>query len=105
MKKALLSVFVCALSSVAFAQQAPDLNGKASKFFMRGYAKPDGGSSQNLLYPAGGSVIRNANVVLIFWGPSFAQAGSADNSYAQQIQAFRNQFGTTGEYRTTVQYY
>ncbi|HWW59903.1 MAG TPA: hypothetical protein VN181_00920 [Thermoanaerobaculia bacterium] len=101
----MLSVFVCALASVAFAQQAPDINGKASKFFMRGYAKPGGGTTQNLLYHAGGSVIRNANVVLIFWGPTFAQAGSADNAYAQQIQAFRNQFGTAGEYRTIVQYY
>ena len=115
MKKAVAVLFMVAMvSAAAFAQNAPELNpdqnngnanGHAKKFYMRGYARPGGGGSQNLTYHSGGTVIRNANVVLIFWGPSFAVAGSADASYAAQIQAFRNQFGNTGEYNTISQYY
>jgi hypothetical protein len=52
----------------------------------------------------GGPVIFSAKVVLIFWGPSFNNAASADFSYARTLQAFRNQLGTTGEYRTVNQY-
>jgi len=51
----------------------------------------------------GGPTITSAKVVFIFWGPSFA-AGGADNAYATELQAFRNQFGTTGEYNTVTQY-
>lgn len=59
-----------------------------------------GGS--NLTYH-GGPTITAAKVVFIFWGPSFAPGG-ADNAYATELQAFRNQFGTTGEYKTITQY-
>src|SRR6185295_20065554 len=52
----------------------------------------------------GGPVITSAKVVLIFWGPNFANAAHADFQYAQEIIAFRNQFGTTGEYNTITQY-
>jgi hypothetical protein len=52
----------------------------------------------------GGPVIVSAKVVFIFWGPSFANAASPDFAYAQTLQAFRNQFGTTGEYNTITQY-
>jgi len=52
----------------------------------------------------GGGVIVSAKVVFIFWGPSFSNAASPDFSYAQTLQAFRNQFGTTGEYNTITQY-
>ncbi|MGA7615817.1 MAG: hypothetical protein WBX15_11630, partial [Thermoanaerobaculia bacterium] len=92
----------------AFAQSAPETNtsnSHAKKFYMRGYAKPSGGGGSNLNYHNGGTVIRNANVVMIFWGPTFNQAGSADNAYAQELQSFRNQFGTTPEYNTITQYY
>jgi hypothetical protein len=51
----------------------------------------------------GGPTITTAKVVLIFWGPSFA-TGGADHAYATSLQAFRNQFGTTGEYRTITEY-
>src|SRR5262249_55090893 len=56
----------------------------------------------NLVYH-NGPVITSAKVVFIFWGPSFA-SGGADNAYATTLQAFRNQFGTTGEYNTITQY-
>jgi len=65
---------------------------------IRGWAKPGGGGANNLIYHAGGDVIRNAKVVLIFWG-------SFPAGYTSAIQNFRNQFGTTGEYNTITQYY
>src|SRR5262245_54696917 len=67
----------------------------------RGVAVPKAG--QNLKYH-NGPTITSAKVVLIFWGPSFANAASPDFVYAQTIQAFRNQFGTTPEYNTITQY-
>lgn len=104
MKKVLSVLFVATLAATAFAQQAPDIPPSNNPHAMnvRGWAKPGGGGAANLSYHAGGTVIRNANVVLIFWGPSFT---GADASYASQLQAFRNQFGTTGEYNTVTQYY
>jgi hypothetical protein len=56
----------------------------------------------NLTYH-GGPVITSAKVVFIFWGPSFA-TGGVDHTYATTLQAYRNQFGTTGEYNTITQY-
>src|SRR5207244_3366699 len=70
---------------------------------VRGWAKPGGAGSQNLIYHTGGVVIRNAHVVCIFWGPSFGPTG-ADATYAAQIQLFRSAFGTTPEYNTITQY-
>ena len=52
----------------------------------------------------GGPVIVSAKVRFIFWGPSFANAGSPDHAYATTLQAFRDQFGTTGEYNVITQY-
>jgi hypothetical protein len=52
----------------------------------------------------GGPTITSAKVVFIFWGPSFNNAASPDFQYARTLQAFRNQFGTTGEYNTITQY-
>ncbi len=61
-------------------------------------------SASDLPY-VGGPVIPSAKVVFVFWGPSFADAGSADNLYAQELQAFRNQLGSTPEYNVITQYY
>ncbi|HYL05862.1 MAG TPA: hypothetical protein VE075_07470 [Thermoanaerobaculia bacterium] len=58
----------------------------------------------NLIYN-GGPVIPSAKVVFIFWGPSFGNASSPDHLYAQELQAFRNQFGSTPEYNVITQYY
>ena len=108
MKKLFAGLFMAALATTVMAQQAPDLSGNghsdAKKFMVRGYAKPGGGGAQNLTYHTGGTVIRNAKVVLIFWGPSFASGGS-DASYASAIQGFRNTFGTAPEFNTITQYY
>jgi hypothetical protein len=61
-------------------------------------------AGSNLVYHTGGEVIVSAKVVFIFWGPSFA-TGGADNAYATTLQAFRDQFGTTGEFNVITQYY
>src|SRR3954453_6227347 len=101
MKKALAFVFTAALAASAFAQeQAVEL--KHGPISTPSKYAGGGGAGGNLSYHTGGTVIRNANVVLIFWGPSFT---GADASYASQLQSFRNQFGTTGEYNTITQYY
>src|SRR5258707_12943539 len=52
----------------------------------------------------GGPVIPSAKVVFIFWGPNFANVAHADHLYATTLQAFRDQFGTNGEYNTITQY-
>jgi hypothetical protein len=97
MKKALVFVFAAALAASAFAQQAPDILPGNSHTSVRGWAKPGGGGAQNLVYHTGGKVIRNAHVVLIFWG-------TFPSGYTTDMQNFRNQFGMTGEYNTITQY-
>jgi hypothetical protein len=69
----------------------------------RGVKAPEGLQKANLTYH-GGPTITSAKVVLIFWGPNFANAASPDFAYAQNIIAFRNQFGTTPEYNVITQY-
>lgn len=59
----------------------------------------------NLTYHPPGPVILSAKVVFIFWGPSFQNPSSPDFQYAQTLIAFRNQFGTTGEFNVITQYY
>ncbi len=61
-------------------------------------------SATNLIYN-GGPVIPSAKVVFIFWGPSFSDTSSPDHLYAQSLQAFRNQYGTTPEFNVITQYY
>jgi hypothetical protein len=100
MKKALAFVFTAALAASAFGQNL-EINHGNSKANPSNFAG-GGGAGGNLSYHNGGTVIRNANVVLIFWGPSFT---GADAAYASSLQAFRSQFGTTGEYNTITQYY
>jgi len=107
MKRILACIFIASMASAAFAQHVPEINSSnpnARMFMMRGYAKPGGGGGSGLIYHNGGVVIRNAKVVFIFWGSAFASGGQ-DAAYASELQAFRNQFGTTGEYNTITQYY
>jgi hypothetical protein len=67
----------------------------------------DGGAGlldkANLTYH-GGPTLTSAKVVMIFWGPNFANAAHPDYQYAHTLIAFRNQFGTTPEYNTITQY-
>ena len=52
----------------------------------------------------GGGVIVSAKVVFVFWGPSFNNAASPDYAYARTLQADRNQFGTSPEYKVLQEY-
>jgi hypothetical protein len=71
------------------------------------YARPKGAQApsldKSLLTNHGGGVITCPHVILLFWGPSFA-AGGAQNAYATTLQAYRNQLGSTCEWRTTSLY-
>jgi hypothetical protein len=98
MKKALVFVFAAALATSAFAQGNSD--NEVNKGNGQGQVKNEAGqaaSTGNLTYHTGGKVLRNAHVVLIFWG-------SFPSGYTTNMQNFRNQFGTTGEYNTITQY-
>jgi hypothetical protein len=105
---AYLLALSCGLSAVA--ANAADLE-KARKPFadadhvayfpVRGAVVPKAGQ---VLVNHGGPVITSAKVVFIFWGPSFSNAASPDFAYATALQAFRNQFGTTPEFKTITQY-
>ncbi|HTQ79813.1 MAG TPA: hypothetical protein VMM92_07440 [Thermoanaerobaculia bacterium] len=103
---ALVSCGLLAVAAVAAAQEskgqvvAPDH--RIVKFPARGIETlvPKATNLTN----HGGPVITSAKVVLIFWGPTFANASSADHTYATTLQAFRNQYGTNGEYNTITQY-
>jgi hypothetical protein len=70
-------------------------------FPVRGAIAPKAGS---LLVNHGGPTITSAKVVFLFWGPGFSNAASPDFLYAQTLQAYRNQFGTTPEYNTITEY-
>jgi hypothetical protein len=105
MKKVLVLISLFLIAGAAFAQNAPDIapGNNVHSMGVRGWAGP-GGGGQPLLYHSPAPVLRNARVVLIFWGPSFGNGG-AQAAYAGELQAFRNQFGTSGEYNTITEYY
>jgi hypothetical protein len=106
-----VTLMSCGLLAAAgvMAQKAPDA--KLAKpeaprviyFPAKGVEKQLVSKATNLTNH-GGPTITSAKVVLIFWGPNFANASSPDHAYATTLQAFRNQFGTTGEYNTITQY-
>jgi hypothetical protein len=104
MKKLSVILFAIAIAvaGTAFAGE-PEINHGNGHAHVSNYA--GGGGAGNLIYHTGGSVIPVAHVVCIFWGPSFNNPTSPDFSYAQTIQNFRNQFGTTPEFNTITQYY
>lgn len=101
MKRVLVFLAAAACAGSLFAQS--EINNGHEYAHVHDQAK-SAGSTSNLTYHNGGVVIRNAHVVEIFWGPSFANGG-ADASYANALQNFRNQFGTTAEYNVITQYY
>ncbi|HXA17674.1 MAG TPA: hypothetical protein VN380_11825 [Thermoanaerobaculia bacterium] len=105
MKKALVFVFAAALATSVFAQnnQGDDNGNDANhgnghhELNGPGNAGGQAARSSNLTYHTGGKVLRNAHVVMIFWG-------SFPAGYTTNMQNFRNQFGTTGEFNTITQY-
>jgi hypothetical protein len=105
MKKTPIVLGCLLVVATAFAQNAPETNKHYFPPNGPGWARPGGGGGQNLAYHRGGPVIPVAKVVCIFWGPSFSDPASPDFAYAQTIQNFRNQFGTTPEFNVITQYY
>src|SRR5438552_1581940 len=76
MKKVLIVLVSLMMATAAFAQihgveLAPNGNGNGQP--ANGFAGSGGGGG-NLTFHNGGVVIRNANLVCIFWGPSFTGA-------------------------------
>ena len=104
MKKFLVLLGVFALAGAAFAGENFEQNPTTINPHLmsaKGFVQNQAAGSGDLVYH-GGKVLRNAKVVCIFWGPSFA-TGGADNAYATAIQGFRNQFGTNAEYNTITE--
>jgi hypothetical protein len=98
MKKALVFVFAAALATSAFAQGNSGNEVQQGNGF--GHPNNEAGmlhSNGNLVYHSGGKVILHAHVVMIFWG-------SFPSGYTTNMQNFRNQFGTTGEFNVITQY-
>jgi len=91
---------VLALSCGLLAAAANAADSRVIYTPARGAILPKAGNVTN----HGGGVIVSAKVVFIFWGPSFNNAASPDYAYARTLQADRNQFGTTPEYRTILEY-
>lgn len=106
MRRTILAIVAfLAVAAFATAQRVDDVNGKHTQLFpdkdhALGAAKPGGGPNQNLTNH-GGSVLLNAKVFAIFWGPSW---GGSDSSTMNQLTSFFGQFGTTGEYAVITQY-
>jgi len=105
MKRAMVTLGLAFFAAGLMAQPIDKArSGPRRAFFPpRGIAIKAG--SGNLIYHSGGRIISGAQVVFIFWGPSFANVASPDYQYAQTLIAFRNMFGTTPEYNTITQYY
>jgi len=103
MKRVLVALFLASFAAGLVAQSLPQA-GNSKVYFPtrdhRAVIKAGLGNLRN----HGGPTITSAKVVFIFWGPSFANPASPDFQYAQTLQAFRNQFGTTGEYNVITQY-
>lgn len=112
MRKLFAVLVFLSLASLASAQRIDELNGKHTQLYPtkdkadkdagQGKAKP-GGAGSNLLY-WGGPVIKSANVVSIFWGPSWADSHGNLNAVASNMLLFFSQFGTNGEYNVITQY-
>jgi len=100
-------VLSCALLAVAGSVSAKDLEGGSEqariiRFPARGVQAAQS-TDEHLLAKAtnatnhGGPVITAAHVVFIFWG-------SFPAGYTSALQAFRNQYGTNGEFNVITQY-
>jgi hypothetical protein len=100
--------FVLALSCGLLAVAAYAAPPESSKSFACAAQGVRGASTKILsgnVTNHGGPVMTGAvKVVLIFWGPNFNNAASADYAYARTLKNFRNQFGTSAEYNVITQY-
>jgi len=97
MKKALVFVFAAALATSAFAQGNSDPEVNVGDGHAHVSNQAGGGGSGNLIYHSGGRVILSAHLVEIFWG-------TFPSGYTTNMQNFRNQYGTNGEFNVITQY-
>ena len=107
MRKLLLVSTFLAFAAAAVGQPVTETNSKhihlfGSKDKVQGWAKPGGGSGQNISYH-GGPVIKQAKVVSIFWGSQWG-TNASPNALASAMMAFYANFGSTGEYNVITQY-
>ena len=111
MRRIVLAIAVFAFAAAAFAQRVQELNGRhvqlhptnehAANPQELGWARPGGGSAQNLTNH-GGPVIASATVIAIFWGSEWSSNPGA--ATASSMNGFFQNFGSTGEYKTVQQY-
>ena len=107
MRKTVAFIVLSLIAGFASAQRVSDLNGKQAQLYpdkdhALGWAKPGGGSAQNLSYH-GGPVIVAANTVAIFWGSYWGTNGNL-NAEASEMLGFYGHFGTSPEYNTITEY-
>jgi hypothetical protein len=107
MRKTFAFIVLTLIAAFASAQRVSDLNGKQAQLYpdkdhAPGWAKPGGGSGQNLIYN-GGPVIISAKTVAIFWG-SYWGTSSNLNATASELLGFYSHFGTSPEYNTITEY-
>src|SRR5690242_17373254 len=110
--KGLMSALVLSCGLLAVSASAATLEKRVAKPFADAdhvvYSLPSGGPRLPLLLKAmvnhGGGVLSHPKVVFIFWGSSFNNAASPDYSYARELQADRNQFGSTPEWAVLQDY-
>jgi len=87
MRRIVLAVAVFAFAAAAFAQRVDELNGRhvqlhptnehaANQDQTPGWAKPGGGSAQNIINH-GGPVIASATVIAIYWGSEWSGGNGA----------------------------
>jgi hypothetical protein len=91
MRKTFAFIVLTLIAAFASAQRVSDLNGKQAQLYpdkdhAPGWAKPGGGSGQNLIYN-GGPVIISAKTVAIFWG-SYWGTSSNLNATASELLGF-----------------
>jgi len=112
MKRLLTVLGFLALAAPAAAQRVVDENGTTLHLYPDRSkvlsVRPDdagpGRRTQNLINH-GGPVLASAKVVSIFWGPSWGNPSNQTlGTTAAHITGFFANFGSTGEYRTIVQY-
>lgn len=107
MRKTIAFLVFSLIAGFAFAQRVSDLNGKQAQLYpdkdhAPGWARPGGGSGQNLSYH-GGPVIVTAKTVAIFWGSYWGANGNL-NAEASEMLGFYSHFGTSPEYNTITEY-
>jgi hypothetical protein len=103
MKKLLIFGAALAFATAGMAAMKETNGHWVHEYPAKSQAPTQGGRPQYDITYHGGSVIRTAHVVPIFWGSYFSSG--AGHTYATDMVSFFSVFGTAGEYNTITQYY